>query len=143
MESRTLANDMSELSGLAELISEGAAKMGAPERCVFELTLALEEVFTNIVKYAYEDAAPHRIRVELGPTDPDTLLIRFEDDGRPFDPTRAADPDLSLPVEERPVGKLGIFLVKKIMDSVTYERVEGKNILTLLKKVRPEACIIG
>ncbi|MEW5735665.1 MAG: ATP-binding protein [Thermodesulfobacteriota bacterium] len=140
---RTFPNDLSQLAGLTELVSEAADIMDVHQRCLFELTLAVEEIFTNIVKYAFDDKAPHTIRVSMEKVGERVLVTRFEDDGKPFDPTRAAEPDLNLPVELRPVGKLGIFLVKKIMDSMTYERVEGKNVITLTKTMRPDACVLG
>lgn len=141
--SRKLTNEISRLDDLSSLLEEAVEKLQVPPRCLYEVTLALEEIFTNIVKYAYDDDAGHLIHVIIGQKGKDALVIRFEDDGQPFDPTQARDPDLDLPVEERPVGKLGVFIVKKIMDSMAYERVEGKNILTLIKTLRPDACVIG
>ena len=99
------------------------------------LNLALEEAATNVVLYAYEG--------QEGIVDIDAIYntdyIKFviTDTGIPFDPTQKEDADTTLSAEERPIGGLGIFLVRQIMDSVIYERTDGKNVLTLIKKLEP------
>ncbi|MBR6405197.1 MAG: ATP-binding protein [Lachnospiraceae bacterium] len=101
----------------------------------FQIRLAVEEVFVNIASYAY---APGTGDAEISCallSDPKRFLIRFSDSGIPFDPTKLADADLSEEAIMERVGGLGIFLVKKNMDQVTYTYEGGRNVLTLVKRL--------
>ncbi len=100
------------------------------------LLMALEELLTNIVYYAYPPDAPGVIAVEIDPGDRD-LVMRVRDRGAPFDMTQKPEPDLSLGVDDRPVGGLGVFLVRKVMEEVRYERLGDENVLHL--HFRPKA----
>jgi anti-sigma regulatory factor (Ser/Thr protein kinase) len=113
-------------------------KAELPDDVVLELLLAAEEVLTNVAAYAHDDGAEHWVRVTLGRTG-DEVTLRFEDDGRPFDPLAAPPPDLASPVEERPAGGLGIHLVRSLVDGAEYARVGGGNVLTLRRRVTPPA----
>ncbi len=102
------------------------------------LDVAIEEIFVNIADYAY---APHVGKVKItGEIERDQLSItlKFIDEGKPFNPLEKADPDLDLPIEERPIGGLGIFLVKDSVDEINYEYIDGKNVLTIRKKLLKE-----
>ena len=100
-----------------------------------QIDLAVEEVFVNIAKYAYApDKGRAVVRVEVC-DDPVQVKITFLDHGKPYDPLAKDDPDVTLPVEVRPVGGLGIFMVKQSMDDVKYEYKDGTNILTLVKSL--------
>jgi serine/threonine-protein kinase RsbW len=92
--------------------------------------LALEEVVTNVIKFGYDDGGPHEILLEAygGPTG---LVLRVVDDGREFNPLTAPAPDFEKPIEEREAGGLGIHMVRRLVAKLEYERLEGKNILTL------------
>src|SRR4051794_9450263 len=114
-----LKNDLAELERLAAALAEFGNRHALPARLVSELNLALEEIITNIISYGFEDSAAHTIRIELQLTDR-LLTTRVEDDGRPFDPLDAGEPDVSAALEDRPVGGLGILLVRKLMDHVVY-----------------------
>ena len=107
-----------------------------PMKTQMQISVAAEEIFVNIASYAYAPAVGRAtVRVEV--TDaPVSVTITFMDNGKPFDPTGMADPDVTLPAEERDVGGLGIFMTKKIMDDVRYEYRDGKNILTLKKDLQ-------
>ena len=105
-----------------------------PDEAVLELRLVAEELLTNVAAYGHEGADEHWVSVELALQGADVTL-RFVDDGRPFDPLAAAPPDLTVPVEHRPVGGLGVHLVRSLVDDAAYERVEGQNVLTLRKRV--------
>ena len=106
-----------------------------PAKIQMQIDLAVEEVFVNISDYAYtSEKGTALIRVELS-GDPASVTITFEDSGIPYDPLAREDPDITLPIRERTIGGLGIFLVKKIMDEVTYEYRDGKNILSLKKNL--------
>lgn len=98
-----------------------------------KFNLVVEEVFVNIVSYAYDDTNTNNtVTISINDSD-DKTIITFIDSGKHFNPLIKDDPDLSLDVDERPVGGLGIYLVKKMMDNVEYEYKDNKNILTIEK----------
>lgn len=100
-----------------------------------EIALAVEEIFVNIASYAYApQVGQAEISVETFP-DPPSVTIRFLDSGRPFNPLAKQDADVTLSAEDRGIGGLGIYLVKKLMDDVSYDYEGGKNILTIHKKL--------
>ena len=106
-----------------------------PMKLQTPIGIAVEEVFVNIALYAYKpEVGGVVIRVAVG----DEVLIEFEDKGVPYNPLEKIDPDVTAALEEREVGGLGVFMVKKIMDSVKYEYKDGKNILTISKKCSQE-----
>jgi len=104
----------------------------SPEASLF-VGLAIEELVTNCIKYGYDDGGEHFIDVALSVAD-HTLTMVVVDDGRPFDPLAAAPPDLSLAIEDRPLGGLGIRMLRELADNVTYERRNGANRVTLIKR---------
>ena len=100
-----------------------------------QIAVAVEEIFINIAGYAYApDKGKDTVRVEVS-EDPDTVTITFVDHGMTCDPLAREDPDISLPAEQRDAGGLGIYMNKKIMDDVACEYKDGRNILTLKKKL--------
>ncbi|MBM4122674.1 MAG: DUF3365 domain-containing protein [Nitrospira sp.] len=129
-----LRNRLSELSRLGEAIEQFAERHGLPQQVVYAVNLALEELVTNIISYGYADAAEHHIVLWLSFRN-GQLRAEIEDDGRPFNPLEAPKPDLSQPLDERPIGGLGIHLLTTMMDGVEYRRQEGKNRLILTKLV--------
>jgi anti-sigma regulatory factor (Ser/Thr protein kinase) len=132
-------NELAELERVALLIEEFGRRHGLPTRTVFELNLAIDEVLTNIISYAFLDTVAHEIVVRLSTTTPSgTVVVEIEDDGQPFDPTCCAPPDLTQPIDDRPVGGLGIHLVRRLMDSLAYRRQRDKNVLAMRKFVRDE-----
>ncbi|HPR32735.1 MAG TPA: ATP-binding protein [Prolixibacteraceae bacterium] len=132
----TIRNTIDALPVLAEQIETLGEQWELPLTLTMNLNLVLEEAVTNIVFYAYPDKGEHTIDVILTLED-NVIGIELVDDGIPFDPTRKEDPDVTLPVEERSIGGLGIFLITKLMDEVSYKRENEKNILFLKKKLRP------
>lgn len=130
-----LRNDLAELQRLNQLVSDFAEHHGLPSELVFRLTLVLEEIITNVISYGYEDEMEHEISVRLSWEDPD-MKIEVEDDGRPFNPLEAPPPDMVKPLAERPVGGLGIHLVREMMDKLEYRRENDKNLLVLKTRVR-------
>ena len=131
-----LSNRMSELERLAPLVEQfGECNCFTPKE-VFRINLALDELITNIINYGYEDAGEHEIRVELSIQDKFLTMV-LVDDARPFNPLMAPCPQTDLPPEERdrPVGGLGIELVKKLMDAINYEYRDGQNILSMTKNL--------
>ena len=106
-----------------------------PMKIQMQIDVAVEEIFVNIAKYAYApDKGNARVRVEVD-EEPVTVTITFVDHGTPYDPLAKEDPDVTLSAEERPIGGLGIFMVKNTMDDVFYEYKDGQNILSLKKNL--------
>ena len=101
---------------------------------VTSLNLALEEAVTNVMLYAYPKDVDGLVDVE-SVVGEDSIKFIVSDNGKPFDPTAAPDADTVSSVEDRPIGGLGIHLVRSIMDEVSYERTEGKNVLTMIKNI--------
>jgi len=99
-----------------------------------KLCIALDELLNNIISYGYEDDAEHEISVAVDYSD-DELVVTIQDDGIPFNPFKGEDPDISLSLDEREIGGLGIHLVKQMMDEVSYTRTTDMNIVRLMKKV--------
>lgn len=130
----TLTNDRREIERLSALITEFGAAHNWPPPVCFEVNLALDELLTNIITYGYDDDATHSIQLELEIKESD-LIIRLEDEARPFNPLAAAAPDLDSSLAERPVGGLGVYLARTLMDEMEYSRQAGKNCLTLKKRL--------
>ena len=106
---------------------------GCTDKLSNQIGIVVDEVFSNISRYAYAPSTGFAtIRVSAG----DVLMIEFEDSGAAYDPLSKEDPDVSLPAEERSIGGLGVYMVKRLMDSVEYRRENGRNILTVKKRVR-------
>lgn len=117
-------------------LQEFARQHSLPAAVVNAADLALEEHVTNILNYAHPDStsATHTIHIRFAAGN-GQLQVEIEDDGRPFNPLDLPPVDTSLPLEEKPVGGLGIHLIRTLMDEVTYERLAGKNILRLRKRI--------
>jgi sigma-B regulation protein RsbU (phosphoserine phosphatase) len=130
----TLTNRAAELQRLAMEVERFAHSHRIPERDLQALALALDEVVTNTISYGYDDQAPHEIRVRLTLAD-GRLSAEVIDDGRPFNPLTAPPPDLTGTVDERPVGGLGVHLVRSLMEQVDYRRESGKNHLIMSKRL--------
>ena len=130
-----LENRISALHELTAFVDACGESWHIVKEVVFNLQLALEECVTNVIMYAYPAEELHTIKVtaELIQSE---LILTIEDSGIAFDPTQVSEADTSLSAEERPIGGLGIFLVRQLMDSVDYRREEGKNLLTLKKRVK-------
>ena len=128
----SLENQLPEIPRLAELIEAFGAEHGVPDRAVFNLNLALDEILTNVIEYAFPDGGSHQILIRLV-LDDSALLAEVIDGGSPYDPTARPDPDISLSVEERPIGGLGVYFAKRMMDRVEYHRDAGRNRLTLVR----------
>ena len=124
------------LDKLLCMVDQFGEALGLVPRDLFKIRLALDELVTNILSYGCKETCPANIFVRVC-LDRDVLSIRLQDDARPFNPLEAPSPELDLPLEERikPIGGMGIHIVKGIMDSIDYLRVEGKNQLTLTKKI--------
>ena len=130
-----LKNSLAELDFLCRNLETFGQKIGLPKKFIFEINLALDELFTNIISYGFNDESEHSIKVTMTPEN-EALCIRIEDDGIPFNPIEFETPDVACSVEECKVGGLGIHIMKKLMDDMGYQRCGKKNILTLKKKFK-------
>ncbi len=132
----TLTNALSELERVGSLIETFGEAHGVPTRARFELQLALDEVLTNVISYAFADAGPHTIIVRFAASNGE-VVIEVEDDGRPFNPLDVPTPDVAQSIEERPIGGLGIHLVRRVTDGLEYYREGDKNRLVMRKAIAP------
>ena len=127
----TIAADVNKLSEVTAFIDAMLEENGCPMKAQMRIELALEEIFVNIAHYAYPDSAGDaEIRANVTP---DFAEITFIDSGIPYDPLAKPDPDVALSAEKRAIGGLGIFMTKKMMDDISYQRADEKNILTIKK----------
>lgn len=130
-----IKNDTSELSVMNRFLEEAGEELELSTPFMMSLNLVLEEAVSNIIFYAYvgqdvKDAVDISLLLEGG-----MLTVIVKDHGIPFDPTAKEDPDITLSAEERPIGGLGIFLIKKIMDEVSYRREDGQNVFIMKKRI--------
>ena len=129
-----LHNDVQQISQLAGFVDAIAEEKNLDPSLAMSLNLALEEAVTNVVLYAYPKGTDGTVDIAARLTD-GSLEFIISDSGIPFDPTAAPKADTTLSVQERPIGGLGIYLVREIMDEVRYERVDGKNRLSIIKRI--------
>jgi anti-sigma regulatory factor (Ser/Thr protein kinase) len=127
-----LKNDIHQIPRLADFVTAIATESGLDQATTMSLNLALEEAVSNVILYAYPKGTKGVVEISANMLD-DRIDFTVTDEGLPFDPTQASSPDLSLKAEERPIGGLGIYLVRNIMDQVSYTRKDGKNILLMTK----------
>lgn len=114
-------------------VDEQLESLNCPLKAQMQIDIAIDELFGNIAQYAYNpDIGSATVRVEVS-EDPLAVIITFIDGGIPYDPLKADDPDITLSAEDRPLGGLGIYMVKKSMDAIIYEHRDGKNILSIKK----------
>lgn len=119
-------------------LEETAEAFGLDSMLLMSLNLVMEEAVSNIIFYAYKEGETgENIRISMELED-GVLTIVLTDTGLPFDPTAREDPDVSLSAEERPIGGLGIFLIKKMMDEVVYRREADTNVFIMSKKIKKE-----
>ena len=130
-----LKSNLSELDALCQKLEKFGQSMGLSQKCIFEANLALDELFTNIISYGFDDKNEHTISITISLQN-DELVFNIEDDGIPFNPTKVESPDLECTIEECRIGGLGIHLAKNLMDEVCYQRCNDKNVLTLRKNIK-------
>lgn len=129
-------NQIDELRRVAIWLEEIGEEWEFPMSFVLSLNLVLEEALTNTILYGYQDKVEHTIEIHFSKSG-NLLKVSIVDDGLAYDPTSKPDPDITLSVQDRPIGGLGVFLIKKIMDTVEYQRIENKNHLMLTKNIKP------
>ena len=131
-DSITLLNDVHQTPQLNAFVDQVAGQLQLDTSVLRQIKLAVEEAVVNAMQYAYPTGVTGEIQV-TALADAESLRFVIADQGKAFDPTEALRADTTLSVEERPIGGLGILLVRELMDSINYERVGGKNVLTLKK----------
>ncbi|MGD8662167.1 MAG: ATP-binding protein [Desulfobacterales bacterium] len=134
MLSFSLKNDQSELDTLCQKVEKFGKSLRLPKKCIMEINLALDELFTNIISYGFRDHLEHLVKIQIM-RENGTLALCVEDDGIPFNPLETQEIELPRDIEDCNIGGLGLHFVKKVMDQVCYERCEGRNKLTLKKAI--------
>lgn len=131
-----LTNELSQVPVLNDYVARITNQLQMEPSLAHQFKLAVEEAVVNVIDYAYPVGTTGQIQVDAM-SDGSALKFVISDSGKAFDPTEGGRVDTTLTAEERPIGGLGIFLVRELMDSINYERVDGKNILTIKKKFKP------
>ena len=129
-----IKNEIAELERVAVFVEEVSQLLSLDSETTMNLNLALEEVVSNVILYAYPQKMGENIIIKAS-SDDNILVFTITDKGDEFDPTKVEDADITLAAEDREIGGLGIFIVKNIMNEVTYQRLDGKNILTHKKNI--------
>lgn len=123
------------ITQVTAFVDEQLEELNCPMKAQMQIDVAIDELFGNIARYAYHpDVGTATVRVEVT-QEPLAVIITFIDNGVPYDPLAKEDPDITLSAEEREIGGLGIYMVKKSMDEVAYEYKDGQNILTIKKQI--------
>ena len=136
MKELTVAATVENIETVTDFVNEQLEALDCPMKAQMQIDIAIDELFGNIAHYAYNpEVGSATVRVEVI-EDPLAVTITFIDNGVPYDPLAKADPDTTLSAEEREIGGLGIYMVKKSMDDITYEYKDGQNILAIKKNLQ-------
>jgi anti-sigma regulatory factor (Ser/Thr protein kinase) len=127
-----LKNDLSELETLCQHLNKFGHVSGLSEACITDINICLDELFTNIVSYGFTDDLEHMIRFTIN-VDNNVLTLTIEDEGIAFNPLEKKDPEIPADLIDVRIGGLGIHIVRKLMDDISYKRKHGKNKLTMKK----------
>ena len=135
MNELTITATVENIEAVTDFVNEQLEAIDCPMKAQMQIDVAIDELFGNIAHYAYNpEVGDATVRVEVI-EEPLAVVITFIDKGVPYDPLAKADPDVTLSAEEREIGGLGIFMVKKSMDDITYEYKDGQNILKIRKNI--------
>ena len=135
MKELTLAATVENIETVTEFVNAQLELLDCPIKAQMQIDIAIDELFGNIAHYAYNtEVGSATVRVEVSEA-PLAVIITFIDNGVPYDPLGKNDPDITLSAEEREIGGLGIYMVKKSMDEITYEYKDGQNILKIKKNI--------
>ncbi len=130
----TLSNHLSEIERLHQVLWKFGKDQDLPHNVINTMNLALEEIVTNVIEHGHEDTDEHFILIRCSVYD-GQIMAEIEDDGKPFNPLEQPAPDITLPLEERPLGGLGIYLIRNVMDGLDYTYQGGKNQIRLKKRI--------
>jgi anti-sigma regulatory factor (Ser/Thr protein kinase) len=135
MKELTIAATVENIEVVTDFVNQQLELLGCPMKAQMQIDIAIDELFSNIAHYSYNpEVGQATVRVEVV-ENPLAVTITFIDNGIPYDPLAKEDPDLTLSAEERQIGGLGIYMVKKSMDEITYEYKDGQNILSIKKRI--------
>lgn len=135
MKELTVDATMESIPVITDFVDEQLEKFNCPMKAQMQINIAIDELFSNIVHYAYHpEVGPATVCVEVV-EEPLSVVITFIDQGVPYDPLSRDDPDVTLSAMEREIGGLGIYIVKKNMNEITYEYKDGRNILKIRKEL--------
>lgn len=135
MKELTISAEIENIAEVTAFVDRQLEELNCPMKAQMQIDIAIDELFGNIAHYAYKpEVGPATVRVEVL-DEPLAVVITFIDKGMPYDPLTRKDPDLSLSAEDREIGGLGIYMVKKSMDEITYEYQDGHNILKIRKEL--------
>lgn len=135
MKELTVAATIENIEKVTDFVNAQLEKIDCPLKTQVQIDIAIDELFGNIAKYAYPASGGDATVTFRYLQEASTVVIDFSDRGRPYDPLSGAEPDTTLSAEERPIGGLGIYMVKNSMDHISYQYREGQNILTIQKKI--------
>jgi len=130
-----LAAKMESLDKAVDFIIEGASRLKFSDKDISQIRLAAEEIVVNIINYAYPEKVGD-IHISYRIQDTVTLVVEITDSGIAFNPLSLSEPDINTPLDKRKIGGLGVYLVKKIMDDVSYGRKDSRNILVFTKTIK-------
>lgn len=135
MKELTIDATIKNIEQVTAFVDEQLRVLDCPMKTQVQINIAIDELFGNIARYAYNpEVGSATVRVEVC-EDPVSVVITFIDNGMPYNPLAKEDPDVTLSLEERGIGGLGIYMVKKTMDDIVYEYKDGKNILKIKKNI--------
>ncbi|MBQ5851955.1 MAG: ATP-binding protein [Lachnospiraceae bacterium] len=135
MKELTIDATIKNIEQVTAFVDEQLRVLDCPMKTQVQIDIAIDELFGNIARYAYNpEVGSATVRVEVC-EDPVSVVITFIDNGMPYNPLAKEDPDVTLSLEERGIGGLGIYMVKKTMDDIVYEYKDGKNILKIKKNI--------
>ncbi|MCG6552769.1 MAG: ATP-binding protein [Candidatus Magnetominusculus sp. LBB02] len=132
---RSFDCEINSIPLILDFIGEAATQQGLPDAFVFDARVAVDEACTNIIDYNCKAGSKIELSIKINSSD---FIVAIKNDGEPFDPDTVKTPDTDLPLEERQIGGLGIFLMKQLMDKIEYESRDGRNCLTMIKQ-RPDS----
>ena len=130
-----LKASLDNMDDVLRFVEDELDRVGSTERLRIQMDVAVEEVFVNIASYAYGESSGDATVIVDFDEDPKAIRVTFIDSGIPYNPLEKEDPDITLSSEERQIGGLGIYMVKKSMDDMLYEYKDGQNILTIVKRM--------
>ena len=135
MKELTISASVDNIETVTDFINEQLEALDCPMKAQMQIDIAIDELFGNIANYAYNpEIGQATVRVEVI-EEPLAVVITFIDNGVPYDPLKKEDPDITLSAEEREIGGLGIYMVKKSMDEINYEYKDGQNIISIKKQL--------
>lgn len=135
MKQLTVVASVENIETVTDFVNEQLEELDCPMKAKMQIDIAIDEIFGNIAHYAYNpDIGEATVKVEVT-ENPLAVIITFIDNGVPYNPLKQADPDITQSADERQIGGLGIYMVKKSMDEITYEYKDGQNVLSVKKRI--------